>query len=160
MTKQTRTLVLSVLAMLAVFMAAACNQNPVSNTGSENRNHSLSGQPTVKDQGKRVLSMEAMLLPGEEWTISVSDFDQMGLDAFISVSVDAQDLRVPAYQTSEECGNIGIMLDEKYESLSQKCRADNFEATSIKLVNKSERTLWVTSVLIGINKSKVKSTKY
>jgi hypothetical protein len=126
----------------------------------KNSDNSLSNLPTAKEQSKKVLNFETFLVPGEKWTISVSDFDQLGLDAFISVSVDATDLRVPAYQTTEECGSIGIIIDGRSAASNSKCRADNFEASSITLVNNSDKSLSVSALIIGIEKSKPNGTKY
>ncbi len=140
-------------AAILILGVAACNQNPVSDLTAEGKSYETSGLSTVKDQGKKVLNVESFLNPGEKWKISTSDYDQYGLDAFVSIDVDAVDPRVPVYQTSGECGKIDIYIDGVDAYSSRKCGADDFKASEIVLQNQSESGLSVSAVIGGVGYS-------
>lgn len=154
-----RNLALGLLAIMLTVFAAACNQNPVSDLSGTGSSLQSSELATYKDQGKKVLNVDVFLSAGEKWKISTSDFDQYGLDAFVAITVDATDPRVPVYQTSGECGQIGIYVSGKNAATQSKCAADNFESNEIVLVNHSSIGLSVSAVIIGLDKSNQNTKK-
>lgn len=151
---QMRKLVFCMVITVISIAFAACNESPIGNSGSLSRNEGMATQPPGRNTESRVLILESFLIPGEEWNIRVSDFDQMGLDAFIAVSVQVIDPMVPPNKSSEECGAIGILIDGKFKDIYAKCRAENFDAQSITLINKSGTYLSVLAEVTGISKSK------
>lgn len=148
----TRTLALLSLAVLILATVNACNHNPVDQQSSSGNKPDHSGLKSARDKGKKVMNLEATLSAGEKWKISVSDFDQLGLDAFVSVTVDATDPRVPVFGNSGECAAIEIIIDGVDPSVIGKCGAQNFESQEITLVNNSESLLSVSAVVTGISK--------
>lgn len=148
-----RNLALGLLAIMLTVFAAACSQNPVSDQSAASSSLQSSELATYKDKGKKVLNVDVFLNAGEKWKISTSDFDQYGLDAFVAITVDAADPRVPVYQTTGECGQIGIYISGSYAATQSKCSAENFESSEIVLVNHSSTGLAVSAVIIGLNKS-------
>ncbi|MBX7043350.1 MAG: hypothetical protein K1X85_10660 [Ignavibacteria bacterium] len=138
-------------AMLAVLAATvtliACNNNPTGVSSGDQKERTEHG--AIGNSGKIVLTFENYLMPGEKWNINAAEFDQCNLDAFTAVSVEAIDLRLPAYQTPEHCGDIAIYIDGDEGKVNGKCGADNFRAREITLINNSEMGLSVKATIIG-----------
>jgi hypothetical protein len=149
-----RTPVLFIAAVLISMALAACNNNPVNESSNVSSGNDLAELLTVRDGGKRVLNLDKFMMPGENWIISIKDFGLEKVDGLVSVSVDAEDPRVPPYQTTGNCSDIGILVEDNHSSAVSDCRADGFWSNSLVLVNTSKSPLLVTAVVIGMSKSK------
>lgn len=153
MTKQIKTAVLIMAVTMISTVIAACNINPVNESSDVSRTDSPAGLLTVRDAGKRVLNLDKFMMPGESWIISADDFGSKEVDALVSISVDAVDPRVPPYQTTGDCSNIRIFIEDKQSGTFTDCRADGLFCKSVVLVNAYESPLSVNAVITGTGKT-------
>ncbi len=159
MTTSKKNLGLLLIAVIVAINVTACNQDPVGNMNSEGKSFETSGLATVKDQGKKVLNLESFLNPGEKWKISTGEYDREGVDAFVSINIEAVDPRVPVYQSADKCREIAIYIQGTDAASNRKCGADNFKANEIVLENMSESGLYVSAVIVGVEISGSNNSK-